>query len=123
MTARVWPSAICPGCGQERQVAVAGLMRSHRKGMATCPGAGQRPTSPPTVPLPRPATRSGPPPPTEPTWGRSCDGGHCNRPSIGWRLYRGQPDWLPVCGVHMDGPPGPTRIYDDQITQRPEETP
>jgi hypothetical protein len=103
-------------------VTTAGLMRSHRasrKGMADCPGAGQRPTSSPVTPTPAP-TRSGLPPPTEPTFGRSCDGGHCTRPSIGWRLYRGQPDWLPVCGSHMDGPAGRTRIYDDQI--QPEET-
>lgn len=116
MAARVWPSAVCPGCGQVRMVTTAGLMRSHRasrKGMATCPGAGQRPANAPAPSAQPPAKRPGPPPPDEPADGRSCDGGHCNRPSIGWRLYRGEPDWLPVCGLHMDGPAGRTRIYDD----------
>lgn len=124
MTGRVWPSAECPGCGQERTVTVAGVFRRHRAsrtGMADCPGSGQRPTSPPATLPQRPTpTRTGPRPPDEPTFGRSCDGGHCGRPSVGWRLYRGEPDWLPVCGVHMDGRAGRIRIYDDQLS--PEET-
>ena len=119
MAARVWPSATCPGCGQERTLTTGGTFRRHRKdrrSMADCPGAGQRPAgapAPAAQPRPTPG-RPGPPPPAEPADGRSCDGGHCNRPSIGWRLYRGEPDWLPVCGLHMDGPAGPTRIYDPE---------
>lgn len=103
-------------------VTAAGVFRRHRRdrrGMADCPGAGTRPVTAVTAPVERPPCPDVLPPPAEPADGRSCDGGHCNRPSIGWRLYRGQPDWLPVCGVHMDGPAGRTRIYDDQI--RPEE--
>lgn len=105
--------ATCPGCDQPRRVTVAGTFGRHRKGQLTCPGAG-RPadgTTPP--PSHRGASGlTGPPPPDEPADGRSCDAGHCNRPSIGWRLFRGQREWLPVCGLHMEGPAGRTRIYD-----------
>jgi hypothetical protein len=95
--------ATCPGCGQPRLVTTAGLFSRHRKGQQTCPGAGQ------------PATGlTGTPPPDEPAAGRSCDAGHCDRPSIGWRLYRGWREWLPVCGLHMEGPAGRTRIYDPE---------
>lgn len=37
MTALV--RATCPGCGQPRQVTVAGVFRRHRRGGITCPGA------------------------------------------------------------------------------------
>lgn len=60
---------------------------------------------------------TGPPPPDEPAAGRSCDAGHCDRPSIGWRLYRGWREWLPVCGLHMEGPASRTRIYDPEEQQ------
>jgi hypothetical protein len=102
--------ATCPGCGQPRQVTVAGTFRRHRKGSADCPGAGTRANGV-TPPAPDRGP-SGPPPPTEPAASRSCDAGRCNRPSIGWRLFRGQHEWLPVCGLCMDGPDGPTRIHD-----------
>lgn len=110
--------ATCPGCNEQRQVTVAGTLRLHRRGGATCPGAGQRPIEPVTPPVSRrgPTGLTGPPPPDEPAAGRSCDGGYCDAPSIGWRLYRGQREWLPVCGIHMDGPPGRTRIHDPQET-------
>lgn len=106
--------ATCPGCGEQRQVTLAGTFRLHRRAGATCPGAGQRPTEPVTLPASRrgPSGLTGPPPPDEPAAGRSCDGGYCDRPSAGWRLFRGQREWLPVCGIHMDGPPGRTRIHD-----------
>jgi hypothetical protein len=48
----------------------------------------------------------------EETYGRSCDGGGCDAESIGWRWYRDVKEWLPVCGLHMDGPPARTRVYD-----------
>lgn len=108
--------AKCPGCGEQRQVTVAGTFRRHRRGQSTCPGAGQRPTEPVTPPT----SNRGPsglvtsPPPDEPTYGRSCDGGGCSTPSIGWRWYRDLREWLPVCGLHMDGPAGRTRIYDPE---------
>lgn len=107
--------ATCPGCGQPRQVTIAGVFRRHRRGQATCPGAGQRAAgvTPPT-PQRGPSGLTGPPPPDEPAAGRSCDAGYCDRPSIGWRLFRGQREWLPVCGLHMDGPPGRTRIHDPE---------
>lgn len=107
--------AKCPDCGQSRIVTVAGIFGRHRKGGTTCPGAGQ-----PAIGITPPASRrgstglTGPPPPDEPAAGRSCDAGHCNRPSIGWRLYRGWREWLPVCGLHMGGPAGRTRIYDPE---------
>lgn len=42
-----------------------------------------------------------PMPPEEPANGRSCDGGHCDNPSIGWRWYPDIQTWLPVCNAHM----------------------
>lgn len=106
--------ATCHGCGQPRQVTVAGVFRRHRRGQITCPGAGQRPREAVTPPVSHrgPSGLTGPPPPDEPAAGRSCDGGHCDAPSVGWRLFRGQREWLPVCGLHMEGPEGRTRIYD-----------
>jgi len=111
--------AVCPGCSQPRRVTVAGVFGRHRRGQATCSGAGQRPPGNITPPAShRGATGlTGPPPPDDPAAGRSCDGGYCDHPSIGWRLYRGQREWLPVCGLHMDGPAGRTRIYDPQEDQ------
>ncbi|GAA0704666.1 hypothetical protein GCM10010193_69580 [Kitasatospora atroaurantiaca] len=81
-----------------------------------CPGSGQRPTGEVRgADSTRPAgTVIRPEPPAEPAGGRSCDGGGCNSPSVGWRLYRGWRHWLPVCGLHMDGPAGPTRIHDPE---------
>lgn len=81
-----------------------------------CPGALKQPTGPvfetdsaqPTGTVIRPAA------PGEPASGRSCDGGWCDAPSVGWRLYRGRREWLPVCGLHMEGPAGPNRIYDQE---------
>ena len=109
--------AVCPGCKRPRLVTIAGVFGRHRKGGITCPGAGQ-----PVPGVTPPASHrgasglTGPPPPDEPAAGRSCDAGHCNRPSIGWRLFRGQREWLPVCGICMDGPAGRTRIYDPEDT-------
>lgn len=64
------------------------------------------------------------PPPDEPTDGRSCDGGHCNKSSIGWRFYpigsHGyDPEWLPVCRDHMEikGVPARYRHYDPPETR------
>jgi hypothetical protein len=109
--------ATCPGCGQPRRVTVAGTFGRHRRGQLTCPGAGQ-PAKGIAPPEPRRGASglTGPPPPDEPADGRSCDAGGCWRPSIGWRLFRGQREWLPVCGLHMDGPTGRTRIYDPEDT-------
>jgi hypothetical protein len=106
--------AACPGCGQPRQVTIAGVFRLHRKGGVTCPGAGERPRESVTPPSPNrgPSGLTGPPRPDDPADGRSCDAGYCDRPSIGWRLFRTHREWLPVCGLHMDGPAGRTRIYD-----------
>ncbi|MEH0657705.1 hypothetical protein QA860_08160 [Streptomyces stelliscabiei] len=105
--------ATCPGCGKDLQVTLAGTFRLHRREGATCPGAGQRAAGvTPRASHRGPTGLTGPPPPDEPAAGRSCDGGHCDRPSIGWRLFRDQPEWLPVCGIHMDGPTGRTRIHD-----------
>jgi hypothetical protein len=112
--------AVCHGCERPRQVVAGGVFRLHRKGTTTCPGAGQRPRGPVAArqeAAPAPARLRHPAPPAEPADGRSCDGGGCNRPSIGWRLYRDQPDWLPVCGIHMNGPEGPTRHYDPEETR------
>lgn len=108
--------ARCPGCGEQRQVTIAGVFRRHRRGGITCPGAGQRPEGSVTPPVSRRGASglTGPPPPDEPAAGRSCDGGYCDAPSVGWRLFRGQREWLPVCGLHMDGPAGRTRIYDPE---------
>jgi hypothetical protein len=108
--------ATCHGCGEQRQVTVAGVFRRHRHGQLTCPGAGERPRETVTPPASQrgPTGLTGPPPPNEPADGRSCDAGGCNRPSIGWRLFRDQPEWLPVCGLHMDGPDGRTRLHDPE---------
>jgi len=108
------PRATCPGCQQPRHVTMAGTFRLHRKDGIRCPGAGQRPAVPvtPLTPKRGPSGLTGPPPPDEPAAGRSCDGGYCDAPSVGWRLFRGEREWLPVCGIHMDGPPGRTRIHD-----------
>lgn len=108
--------ATCPACGQPRQVTIAGVFRLHRQGQATCPGAGQRAPASVTPPTSNRGASglTGPPPPDESAAGRSCDGGYCDRPSIGWRLFRGQREWLPVCGLHMDGPAGRTRIHDPE---------
>ena len=60
-------------------------------------------------------TRDIPPPPDEPTGGQSCDGGHCNEPSVGWRYYPtprpGQ--WLPVCRWVIGNAPAAFRRYDE----------
>lgn len=107
----------CPGCGLNRQVTISGTIRLHRNETSTCPGAGQRPLRPVTPPTSRAKTGQGilrQPAPTEPADGRSCDGGNCDTPSIGWRWYRDLREWLPVCGIHMAGPPGPTRTYDPE---------
>ena len=107
--------ATCPGCGQPRRVTVAGVFGRHRRGQLTCPGAGQPAHGVTPLPSQRGATGIvGTPPPDEPADGRSCDAGHCDRPSIGWRLFRDQREWLAVCGLHMDGPAGRTRIYDPE---------
>lgn len=112
--------AVCHGCGNPHHVTTGGTFRRHRDGMTTCPGAGQSPRGPITTRQDTPQTTTSPrhpDPPTEPADGRSCDGGHCNAPSIGWRWYRDLKEWLPVCGIHMAGPPGPTRHYDTQDNQ------
>lgn len=105
----------CRACGRRRQVTVEGVIRQHNRGLALCPGSKQLPATqvppPAHTPNPRPA------PPAEPTYGQSCDGGNCERPSVGWRLYRDRSDWLPVCGQHMAGAPAHCRVYDP-----PEET-
>lgn len=51
--------------------------------------------------------RTVPAPPREPSGGRSCDCGQCNRASAGWRYY---PDggWLPACPTHLAA--GPVRL-------------
>lgn len=102
----------CTGCGQPRQLTTAGLIRSHRIRTTVCGGSFKRPVEaalgqpqPPDSPRQLPA-------PDEPSYGRSCDGGGCDAESIGWRWYRDQRHWLPVCGRHMEGPPGRTRVYD-----------
>jgi hypothetical protein len=107
--------ATCPNCGKPQHVTIAGTFRRHRKNGTTCPGAGQRAVGvTPPAPHRGPSGLTGPPPPDEPAAGRSCDAGHCDRPSVGWRLFRGQREWLPVCGLHMDGPTGRTRIHDPE---------
>jgi hypothetical protein len=103
--------ALCHGCGEQHHVTVAGVFRRHRHGQVTCSGAGEYPQGSVAAAAPRPKP-TGPPPPNEPADGRSCDAGHCSRPSVGWRLFRGQREWLPVCGICMDGPAGRTRTYD-----------
>lgn len=110
------PKARCSGCGQARQVTTAGLMRRHNQGAGICPGAGQLPDGdvPDAAPKPK-GTVLAIPAPTEPTFGRSCDGGRCDAPSVGWRLFRDWREWLPVCGLHMEGPANRTRVYDRDI--------
>jgi len=62
-----------------------------------------------------------PPPPTEPTYGQSCDGGHCNAESVGWRFYPfpapGQ--WLPVChrDLNVKGVPARFRVLDSDLEE------
>lgn len=34
---------LCPGCGEQRSLTVAGVMRRHRHGEDACPGSGQQP--------------------------------------------------------------------------------
>ncbi|MEZ0090032.1 hypothetical protein [Streptacidiphilus sp. EB129] len=109
------PKARCPGCGLQRQITTAGLIRRHNRRTALCPGAGQPPAGPVTAVATSSASQLAIPAPTEPTWGRSCDGGKCNAPSVGWRLYRGWREWLPVCGLHMAGTPGRTRVFDRDL--------
>ncbi|NUQ95676.1 MAG: hypothetical protein HOY79_03650 [Streptomyces sp.] len=109
--------AVCHGCGKPHQVVTGDVFRRHRLGMATCPGAGQHPREPVTTrkdPARPAANTRHPAPPDEPADRRSCDGGGCNAPSVGWRWYRDLHEWLPVCGIHMAGPPGPARHYDTQ---------
>jgi hypothetical protein len=109
--------ATCHGCGKDRQITIAGVFRLHRNGMVTCTGAGQRPVQAVTPPRSHARTPDSrrPPAPAEPADGRSCDGGNCNAPSLGWRWYRDLKEWLPVCGVHMAGPAGTTRVYDPEV--------
>lgn len=61
-------------------------------------------------------TRDIPPPPDEPTGGQSCDGGHCDAPSVGWRYYpTPRPgEWLPVCerDMNVKGVPAAFRALD-----------
>lgn len=111
------PRATCHGCDQTHLVTTAGIFIRHRRGQTTCPGAGERPqgTTSPATPR-RPSGLTSLSPPDEPAAGRSCDAGNCNRPSIGWRLFRGWREWLPVCGLHMEGPAGRIRIYDPEDT-------
>lgn len=113
------PKALCSGCGQLRHVTLAGLIRRHRDGQRGCAGAGQEPAGDVVAPVVAPASTDAPPvvpAPTEPTWGRSCDGGGCDAPSVGWRLFHGWRFWLPVCGLHMDGPAGRNRVFDRDLT-------
>lgn len=63
-----------------------------------------------------------PPPPGEPTCGRSCEGGHdprngCHAPSIGWRYFPVPGKWLPTCAAYMGGMALPRRfrVYDDDL--------
>lgn len=109
---------ICNSCNQGRQITTAGLIRQHNRGTSLCPGSGQPAAGFPIHERPQPAPSPKlPAPPAEETYGRSCDGGHCEAPSVGWRWYRDVKEWLPVCGRHMDGLPGRTRIYDQQGDQ------
>ena len=41
------------------------------------------------------------PPPDEPADGRSCDGGNCDRKSVGWRWFTDLREWLPCCDRHI----------------------
>lgn len=55
-----------------------------------------------------------PPAPTEPADGRSCDGGGCNQPSVGWRWFIDVQQWLPACARDITGKgvPPEFRRYD-----------
>lgn len=114
-----FPKGVCPGCQQPRQILTSGFVRLHKKPNSTtkCPGSGQAPLDGgrPAAPVPPPGTRLSIPAPTEPTWGRSCDAGDCNAPSVGWRLFRGQREWLPVCGICMGTAPQRARVYDRDL--------
>lgn len=113
------PKARCSGCGQARHVTTAGLIRRHRDGQRDCPGAGQEPAGDVVTPTAAPApTDALPavPAPTEPTWGQACDAGACDAPSVGWRLFHNWRYWLPVCGLHMDGPAGRNRVFDRDLS-------
>jgi hypothetical protein len=52
--------------------------------------------------------------PPEPADGRSCDGGHCDAPSVGWRWFTDIRQWLPTCGRHITakGVPPEFKRYD-----------
>lgn len=109
--------ATCTECGQPKYTTSTGLIRSHRIRTSVCGGSFKYPVEGPPPGQQASTDASHLPLPDEPTYGRSCDGGHCDAPSIGWRWYRDQKTWLPVCGQHMDGPPGRSRIYDQQGDQ------
>ena len=114
-----YPKGVCPSCEQLRQILTSGFVRLHNKPNSTmkCPGSGQAPLAAgkAAAPVPPPGTRLSPAAPTEPTYGRSCDGGGCNAPSVGWRLYRGLREWLPVCGTCMGTAPERARVYDRDL--------
>jgi hypothetical protein len=61
------------------------------------------------------ARREPPPPPSEPAAGRSCDAGHCSTPSIGWRWFPIERQWLPVCrdDMNVKGVPSIFRCRDE----------
>ena len=55
-----------------------------------------------------------PPPPVADTGGQSCDGGDCDAPSVGWRYYVADRQWLPVCRRHIGaGVPHQYKRYDE----------
>lgn len=56
-----------------------------------------------------------PDPPDHPAAGRSCDAGHCDRPSVGWRYFTDLRTWLPACDECIGGKGVPNwfRDYDD----------
>jgi hypothetical protein len=108
---------VCTGCDREHDIAISGLIRDHRCGFSRCPGAFRDPVSGPVRDTQARGIQRAADAPTEPTYGRSCDGGDCEAPALGWRRYREPPEWLPVCGRHMDGPPGRTRLYDREMTR------
>lgn len=62
-------------------------------------------------------TRDIPPPPDEDTGGQSCDGGHCNAPSVGWRYYPQSGQWLPVCKKDISFAPAALKRYDESEAQ------
>lgn len=111
------PKGECARCGDEHDLIAGGLVRRHTRGMQGCPGSHQPPVGGlPDQPQPA-VSPSLPDPPDEPTYERSCDGGGCEELSVGWRWYRNLKEWLPVCGLHMDGGPSPSRIYDQPLTK------